>query len=114
MERRGFRIYVELSGVDVYKMLWHSIHEARSFGYLIKCSTIRTSIAMLIINARGRSVRGRRKLPYEAMYLSDQKLPKRFPSRQLTAQMDTMCNCAHTTNTFRYAKNTPKVCEISS
>ena len=71
MERRGFRIDVELGSIDVDKMLWHSIHEARSFGYLIQSPTIRISLAMLTITATGRSVRGRGKLSYEAIYLSD-------------------------------------------
>ena len=35
MERRGLVVHVELSGVGVDKMPWHSIYEARSFGYLI-------------------------------------------------------------------------------
>ena len=58
MERRGFIVRVELSGIDVDNMLWHSIYEARSYGYLIRYSTIQTSIAILIITARGWSLRG--------------------------------------------------------
>ena len=110
-------MYGDISGIDVVcaidKIVWHSVYEARSFSYLIKCSTIRTSIAMLTITARVRSVHGRRESLMRRFIYQTEYYPSGF-HRASPQRKRTQCAIALIPRMPFAMLRIPGICEMSS